>query len=412
MPDPAVARPGTVTCMAPASSSIRCPIAGAIRTGGGGRGTRRCSTKLHAGLLGGFAGVARELPRLAALGVTAVELMPVNEFPGRRNWGYDGVLPFAPESSYGTPDDLKALIDAAHGHGLMIFLDVVYNHFGPDGNYLARYAPAFFRDDVATPWGPAIDFRRREVRRFFTENALYWLLEYRFDGLRFDAVHAIADAGLARRDGRRGARRVSSRADMSISCSSTTTTLPRTSRRGFDAQWNDDGHHVLHVLLTGESEGYYEDYADRPAERLARCLEEGFIYQGEPSAYRGGKPRGTPSADLPPTAFVLFLQNHDQIGNRAFGERLTQLAHPQALEAAIALLLLCPQIPLAVHGRGGSKSYAVPVLHRARRGTGAGRTRRPAPRVCEVLAIFRSKASRQNSRSERHRHLRAFQAGR
>ena len=147
------------------------------------------------------------LPELAALGVTAVELMPINDFPGQRNWGYDGVLPFAPDRSYGTPDDLKALIDAAHGLGLMIFLDVVYNHFGPDGNYLAAYAPGFFRDDIATPWGGAIDFRRPEIRRFFTENALYWLLEYRFDGLRFDAVHAISEAGLARRDGGRGARR-------------------------------------------------------------------------------------------------------------------------------------------------------------------------------------------------------------
>ncbi|HEX9521760.1 MAG TPA: alpha-amylase family glycosyl hydrolase, partial [Reyranella sp.] len=150
--------------------------------------------ELHAGTLGGFAGVQAALPGLAALGVTAVELMPINDFPGRRNWGYDGVLPFAPDRSYGTPEELKALVDAAHGQGLMIFLDVVYNHFGPDGNYLAAYAPGFFRDDLATPWGGAIDFRRPEIRRFFAENALYWLLEYRFDGLRFDAVHAISEA--------------------------------------------------------------------------------------------------------------------------------------------------------------------------------------------------------------------------
>ena len=148
--------------------------------------------ELHVGSLGGFAGVAERLPELAELGVTAVELMPVNDFPGQRNWGYDGVLPFAPDAAYGAPDDLKALVDAAHGLGLMIFLDVVYNHFGPDGNYLAAYAPGFFRADIATPWGTAIDFRRPQVRRFFIENALYWLMEYRFDGLRFDAVHAIA----------------------------------------------------------------------------------------------------------------------------------------------------------------------------------------------------------------------------
>jgi maltooligosyltrehalose trehalohydrolase len=303
----------------------------------------------HAGLLGGFAGVARELPRLAALGVTAVELMPIAEFPGGRNWGYDGALLFAPESSYGSPDDLRALIDAAHGHGLMMFLDVVYNHFGPEGNYLARYAPAMFRDDVATPWGPALNFRRHEVRRFFTENALYWLLEYRFDGLRFDAVHAIADAGWLDAMAAEVRSTIGPGRHVHLVLENDDNAAAHLAH-GFDAQWNDDGHHVLHALLTGEREGYYEDYADRPAERLARCLREGFIYQGEPSPYRGGNKRGTPSAGLPPTAFVLFLQNHDQIGNRAFGDRLTRLAHPQALEAAIALLLLCPQIPLVFMG--------------------------------------------------------------
>ncbi len=303
----------------------------------------------HAGLLGGFAGVVRELPRLAALGVTAVELMPIAEFPGGRNWGYDGALLFAPESSYGSPDDLRALIDAAHGLGLMMFLDVVYNHFGPDGNYLARYAPEMFRDDVATPWGPAVNFRRREVRRFFTENALYWLLEYRFDGLRLDAVHAIADAGWLDEMAAEVRGTVEPGRHVHLVLENDDNAAAHLAQ-GFDAQWNDDGHHVLHLLLTSESEGYYEDYADRPAERLARCLKEGFIYQGEPSPYRGGNPRGTASADLPPTAFVLFLQNHDQVGNRAFGERLTRLAHPKALEAAIALLLLCPQIPLLFMG--------------------------------------------------------------
>jgi len=309
----------------------------------------------HAGLLGGFAGVARELPRLAALGVTAVELMPIVEFPGGRNWGYDGALQFAPESSYGSPDDLRALVDAAHGLGLMMFLDVVYNHFGPDGNYLARYAPEMFREDAATPWGPALNFRRREVRRFFTENALYWLLEYRFDGLRFDAVHAIADAGWLDEMAAEVRKIVEPGRHVHLVLENDGNAAAHLAH-GFDAQWNDDGHHVLHVLLTGEREGYYEDYADRPAERLARCLKEGFIYQGEPSPHRGGKPRGTASGDLPPTAFVLFLQNHDQIGNRAFGERLTRLAHPKALEAAIALLLLSPQIPLLFMGEEGAST--------------------------------------------------------
>jgi malto-oligosyltrehalose trehalohydrolase len=305
--------------------------------------------ELHTGLLGGFAAVERELPRLADLGMTAVELMPINDFPGSRNWGYDGVLPFAPDRAYGSPDDLKALIDAAHGYGLMVFLDVVYNHFGPDGNYLASYAPQFFRDDVTTPWGPAIDFRREQVRQFFTENALYWLMEYRFDGLRFDAVHAITEADWL--DEMAAAVRATVEKDRHVHLVlEHDRNVAEHLRRDFDAQWNDDTHHVLHVMLTGESEGYYGDYADCSAERLARALSEGFVYQGEPSAHRGGERRGTPSVDLPPTAFVLFLQNHDQIGNRACGDRLSASVDPRPLEAAIALQLLCPQIPLVFMG--------------------------------------------------------------
>ena len=305
--------------------------------------------ELHAGVYGGFAGVQRQLERLAALGVTAVELMPVNDFPGRRNWGYDGVLPFAPDRAYGSPDELKRLVDAAHELGLMVFLDVVYNHFGPDGNYLASYAPQFFRDDVATPWGPAIDFRRPEVRRFFTENALYWLMEYRFDGLRFDAVHAITESDWLDEMAAEVRATVENGRRVHLVLEHDGNVAAHL-RGDFDAQWNDDAHHVLHVLLTGESEGYYVDYAEQPAERLARALREGFVYQGEPSRHRNGAQRGTPSADLPPTAFVLFLQNHDQIGNRAFGDRLAALVPPRALEAAIALQLLCPQIPLMFMG--------------------------------------------------------------
>src|SRR5215471_14089375 len=238
--------------------------------------------ELHAGTLGGFRGVERVLARLAALGITAVELMPVAAFPGQRNWGYDGVLPFAPAAAYGTPDDLKVLVDSAHGHGLMIYLDVVYNHFGPDGNYLAAYAPQFFRDDIATPWGPAIDFRRPQVRQFFTENALYWLMEFRFDGLRFDAVHAITEpdwldemAAEVRATVERG-RHVHLVLEHDGNAAGHLA-------GDFDAQWNDDGHHVLHVLLTGERDGYYADYGADPAGRLARVLGEGFAYQGEPS---------------------------------------------------------------------------------------------------------------------------------
>jgi maltooligosyltrehalose trehalohydrolase len=315
--------------------------------------------ELHVGTFGGFDGVARELSRLADLGITAIELMPIAEFPGARNWGYDGVLPFAPEHGYGSPDQLKALVDAAHDRGLMIFLDVVYNHFGPDGNYLHAYAPTMFRNDVSTPWGPAIDFRQPQVRRYFIDNALYWLIEYRFDGLRFDAVHAINDPDWLDEMAAEVRDTVGPERKIHLVLENDDNAASHLAGN-FDAQWNDDGHHVLHTLLTGEREGYYADYAEQPAARLARCLKEGFIYQGEPSPYRGGKRRGSPSADLPPTAFVLFLQNHDQIGNRAFGERLTTLAEPAALEAAIALQLLCPQIPLIFMGE--EEASATPFL--------------------------------------------------
>jgi maltooligosyltrehalose trehalohydrolase len=303
--------------------------------------------ELHVGIHGGFAGVANELPRLRELGITAVELMPVNDFPGRRNWGYDGALPYAPDAAYGTPDALKSLIDTAHELGLMMFLDVVYNHFGPDGNYLSLYAPEFFRQDHRTPWGPAIDFRNPHVRGFFTENVLHWLMEYRFDGLRFDAVHAIEEQDWVDEMATavRAAVEPGRHVHLVLEHHNDASHLDK----DCDAQWNDDGHNVLHVLLTDEDGGYYGDYVDQPAAKLARCLAEGFIYQGESSHYLGA-PRGMPSAHLPPTAFVLFLQNHDQIGNRAFGERLTTLADPAALEAAIALLLLCPQIPLLFMG--------------------------------------------------------------
>ena len=303
--------------------------------------------ELHAGTMGGFRGVMSHLARLRQLGVTAVELMPVSDFPGRHNWGYDGVLPYAPDSAYGTPDDLKALVDAAHDHGLMIFLDVVYNHFGPDGNFLSLYAPQFFRQDRQTPWGPAIDFRRPEVRAYFTENVLYWLMEYRFDGLRFDAVHAIEDQDWV--DEMAAAVRATVEPGRQVHLVLEHHNDASHLAKDCDAQWNDDGHNALHVLLTGEDSGYYQDYADQPAEKLARVLAEGWAYQGEPSHYQAG-PRGTPSKHLPPTAHVLFLQNHDQTGNRAFGERLTVLADPDALEAAIALVLLSPQIPLIFMG--------------------------------------------------------------
>ncbi len=305
--------------------------------------------ELHPGAFGGFDGIRAQLPRLRELGVTAVELMPIADFPGKHNWGYDGVLPFAPDRAYGTPDQLKALVDAAHAEGLMIFLDVVYNHFGPDGAYLHAYAKPFFDEGVHTPWGAAIDFKKPEVCAFFTQNALMWLNEYRFDGLRFDAVHAISppeflpQLAAAIRDG----------ADRAVHLvleheGNKSSLLHGKEARLFDAQWADDWHHCLHVLLTGEQEGYYESFADA-AKQLATALAEGFVFQGQVSPHHG-TPRGEPSAGLAPTAFVICLQNHDQIGNRAMGERLAALADPQALAAASALLLLSPFIPMLFMG--------------------------------------------------------------
>lgn len=303
--------------------------------------------ELHVGALGGFAGVEQHLARLAGLGVTAIELMPLAQFPGDRNWGYDGVLPYAPQASYGTPEQLKHLIDSAHGHGLSVIVDVVYNHFGPDGNYLHRYAKGFFREDKHTPWGAAIDFRRREVRDFFIDNALMWLLEYRFDGLRLDAVHAIEDPDFLHELAAKVREQVDPARHVWLTVENEHNQASLLEQH-YDAQWNDDGHNALHVLLTGETDAYYADYAEEPTEQLARCLSQGFVFQGHTN--RHGESRGEPSGHLPPSAFILFLQNHDQVGNRALGERLHQLAPTQALHAAIALLLLSPMIPLLFMG--------------------------------------------------------------
>ncbi len=321
--------------------------------------------ELHVGAFtpaGSFAAVSGKLDYLAQLGVTAVELMPVAEAPGRRNWGYDGVYLFAPERAYGRPEALKALVQAAHARGLMVFLDVVYNHFGPEGNYLHLYAPQFFTDRHATPWGAAINFDGgfRPVRDFFIHNALYWLEEYHLDGLRLDAVHAIMDdsapdiltelaEAVSACFGQR--RRVHLVLENDHNASRYLERRPNGRPRWYAAQWSDDIHHALHVLASGEDGGYYADYADAPVRRLGRALSEGFAYQGEPSPYRGGAPRGEPSAHLPPTAFVGFLQNHDQVGNRALGERITELAEPAAVRAATAVLLLAPSPPLLFMGQ-------------------------------------------------------------
>lgn len=304
--------------------------------------------EVHAGLLGGFAGIQRRLKDWAALGVTAVQLMPVAAVSGGRNWGYDGVGPYAISEPLGAPDDLKALVDAAHGEGLMIFLDVVYNHFGPDGNYLPAYAPAFFDAEAQTPWGAAIAFQRAPVARFFIENAIYWLDEFRFDGLRFDAAHAIADNAFLDRLAAEVRRAIPDREIHLVLENEANDPVRLTT--GFTAQWNDDFHNVMHVLLTAERHAYYQDFADTPAEALARSLAEGFIYQGQGSPNHDGRPRGAPSRHLPPTAFVNFLQNHDQVGNRALGERLNVLTSPERYRAALGLLLLAPPIPMLFMG--------------------------------------------------------------
>jgi malto-oligosyltrehalose trehalohydrolase len=325
--------------------------------------------ELHIGCFtpeGTFLAAIERLDALAALGVTAIELMPVADFAGRRGWGYDGVLPFAPDASYGTPDDLKRLVAAAHTRGLMVLLDVVYNHFGPEGNYLHRYASAFFNPEVHTPWGAAIWFdgaHSATVREFFIHNALYWIEEFRFDGLRLDAVHAmrdrshrfIADAiAQAVRRGPGRTRHVHVVLENERNEAARLARLTRGTPRFATAQWNDDVHHALHAMVTGERDGYYIDYAGDPQRLFVRALAEGFGFQGEPSTLRLGAPRGTPSTHLPPLAFVNSTQTHDQVGNRAHGERIAELAEGHrrtpTLRALVACVLLSPPVPMLFMG--------------------------------------------------------------
>jgi len=321
--------------------------------------------ELHVGTFtpeGTYQALKERLDYFVELGVTAIELMPLADFPGQRNWGYDGVLPFAPDASYGTPDDLKDLIQTAHAKGLMVFVDVVYNHFGPEGNYLYVYAKQFFSETHHTPWGAAINFDgpgSRAVRDFFIHNALYWLEEFHIDGLRLDAVHAIIDdsspdvleelaEAVRQGPGKNRHCHLVLENDDNIAHYLERDEAGKLSQ--YNAQWNDDIHHAFHVLLSGEADGYYEDYADKPAYHLGRCLTEGFAYQAEPSPFRDGEVRGEVSKHLPSTAFVSFMQNHDQIGNRAFGDRLSELAKPRALMSAVSVLLLAPSPPLLYMG--------------------------------------------------------------
>ena len=317
--------------------------------------------ELHVGTFsreGTFRGAIDHLPHLTRLGVTAIELMPVADFPGDRNWGYDGVSLFAPARAYGTPDDLRALVDAAHGHGLAVILDVVYNHFGPDGAYVHAFSPAYFTSAHRTAWGDAINLdgpHCREVRRFFIDNALHWVREYHVDGLRLDATHALHDDGrvhfLAELTGtvRAHAGRpvvIVAEDHRNLACMMRPV---ESGGYGLDAVWADDFHHQVRVHVARDSEGYYRDYRGT-TEDLAATIRQGWFFTGQRSEHLDG-PRGTSPSNLPPSSFVICIQNHDQVGNRADGARLHHEIDPAAYRAASALLVLAPQVPLLFMGQ-------------------------------------------------------------
>jgi maltooligosyltrehalose trehalohydrolase len=317
--------------------------------------------ELHVGAFtagGTFAAVAEQLPRLAELGVTAVELMPLADFPGSRNWGYDGVSLFAPARCYGRPEDLRRLVDEAHGLGLAVLLDVVYNHFGPDGAYWALYSPHYFSREHGTPWGAALNLdgpSSGPVRDFFVENATRWLHEYHLDGLRLDATHALVDGSprhfLAELQHR--VRGVLERPVMLVAedhRNLASLVRPEASGGcGLDASWADDFHHEVRRCLAGDHEGYYRDFSGTVAD-VAATVRDGWYFKGQHSEHFGG-PRGTDPGGLEPWRFVFFLQNHDQVGNRALGERLHHQVEAAAFRAATVLLLCAPQTPLLFMGQ-------------------------------------------------------------
>jgi maltooligosyltrehalose trehalohydrolase len=318
--------------------------------------------ELHLGTFtpeGTWAAAARELPELAETGLTVIEVMPVADFPGRFGWGYDGVCLFAPTRLYGAPDDFRRFVDAAHGLGLGVILDVVYNHLGPDGNYLRAFSDHYFTDRYQTEWGEALNFdgaHSAPVREFFATNAAYWIEEYHLDGLRLDATHAIVDrspehivAAVARRVREAaGSRRTIVVAENEPQ----DTALVRPAEHGgcgIDALWNDDYHHSALVALTGRREAYYSDHRGAPQEFVA-ALKWGYLFQGQRYAWQG-KPRGTPALDLPPARFVTFLENHDQVANSARGDRLHRLTSPGRMRALTALTLLAPGTPMLFQGQ-------------------------------------------------------------
>ncbi len=311
--------------------------------------------ELHVGTFtpeGTFRGTIERLEHLVALGVNAVELMPLGDFPGERNWGYDGVMLYAPSRAYGTPDDLRALVDAAHALGLAVILDVVYNHLGPDGNYTGVYHDKYVNEALHTPWGAALNYGAAPVRAFFTENAPYWMREFHIDGFRLDATHEIADDS-PRHILAEIAENVHSLGGFVIAedeRNEAALLLPAArSGLGFDGAWADDFHHVVRVMLTGDRQGYYANYEGTTSE-LAQTLSHGWLYRGQ-AQKTSGKPRGGDPAEVGPRQFVYCISNHDQVGNRAFGERLGHVVSPAAYRAASAMLCLVPQTPMLFMGQ-------------------------------------------------------------
>jgi len=316
--------------------------------------------EMHVGTFtpeGTFQAAIEKLPYLADLGITMIEVLPVAHFGGQRGWGYDGVLLYAPHVAYGAPEDFKAFVDAAHSYGISVVLDIVLNHFGPDGNYLPVLAPPSFHPEKQTPWGAAIAYDVEAMRRYIVEIPLYWLEEFHLDGLRFDAIDQIKDTSdkhvLIEIAERIRAEITDRPIHLTTEDSRNVTFLHERGENGsvplYSGEWNDDFHNAIHALATGESHAYYQDFATEPAKLVARILAEGFAYQGEVSP-QTGEERGVPSASQPPVAFVDFIQNHDQVGNRALGERLIDLAGPEKTKVLLATLLLSPHIPLLFMG--------------------------------------------------------------
>jgi maltooligosyltrehalose trehalohydrolase len=389
--------------------------------------------EIHTGTFtqeGTFEGILPHLDYLKNdLGVTAIELMPFAQFPGERNWGYDGACLYAPQNSYGGPTGLKSLVNACHKKGLAVLLDVVYNHLGPEGNYLGDFGP-YFTDRYRTPWGPAVNFDGPEsdkVRHYIIDNALYWVTEYHVDGLRIDAVHGIFDFsarhilyemseavhGQAKKLGRPLV--VFAESDLN---DVRVIQPPRRGGYGLDAQWNDDFHHSLHTLLTGEGGGYYQDFGD--IRQLVKALREGFVFDGRYSSFRRRR-HGSSSKRLPPHQFIVFSQNHDQVGNRARGDRLTSVVSFEALKLAAAVVLLSPNIPLLFMGEeyGEEASFQYFISHSDQKLIEAVRKGRKEefagfkwedeiPDPQDAMTFFNSKIDLDLRRSGKHRTLLEF----